>query len=153
MTRGERTTPVDEVSRAIIEQLQEDGRRAYATIGKAVGLSEAAVRQRVQRLVDGGVLHVVAVADPAALGLERQAMVAVSVSGPHEPAAEAIAALPEVASVVVTTGRHDLLVEVLAEDDAHLLDVVSRGIRRAPGVTSTETSVHLQQVKRPHASR
>ena len=46
---------LDDVSKQIIEQLQQDGRRSYAAIGKAVGLSEAAVRQRVQRLVDVGV--------------------------------------------------------------------------------------------------
>ena len=57
-------TVLDDVSKAIIEQLQEDGRRPYASIGKAVGLSEAAVRQRVQRLLDAGVMQIVAVTDP-----------------------------------------------------------------------------------------
>ena len=61
--------PLDDVSKAIIEQLQEDGRRPYAAIGKAVGLSEAAVRQRVQRLLDAGVMQIVAVTDPLHGGL------------------------------------------------------------------------------------
>ena len=52
MTPRSRPIALDEVSKAIIEQLQEDGRRSYAEIGKAVGLSEAAVRQRVQKLSD-----------------------------------------------------------------------------------------------------
>ncbi len=67
----------DDVSKQIIEQLQQDGRRSYAAIGKAVGLSEAAVRQRVQRLQDGGVMQIVAVTDPLTLGFRRQAMIAI----------------------------------------------------------------------------
>ena len=75
---------LDEVNKLIIEQLQQDGRRSYAAIGKEVGLSEAAVRQRVQRLVDSGVMQVVAVTDPLELGFARQAMIGVRTSGPIE---------------------------------------------------------------------
>ena len=70
-----RTVQLDAVSKAIIEQLQTDGRRSYAEIGKAVGLSEAAVRQRVQKLTESGVMQVVAVTDPMQLGFYRQAMI------------------------------------------------------------------------------
>ena len=93
MTRKQERTglSLDEVSKAIIEQLQQDGRRSYAAIGKVVGLSEAAVRQRVQRLVDGGVMQVVAVTDPRELGFARQAMVGVRCTGPLEPVADALA--------------------------------------------------------------
>src|SRR4026209_2151271 len=98
--RGEqaagRPTHRDDVSKAIIEQLQQDGRRAYATIGKVVGLSEAAVRQRVQRLIDSGVMQVVAVTDPLQLGFARQAMIGIRVRGPLEAVADQIAALSEV---------------------------------------------------------
>ena len=68
---------VDDISKAIIEQLQEDGRRSYAAIGKAVGLSEAAVRQRVQKLTDSGIVQIVAVTDPLQLGFPRQAMLGI----------------------------------------------------------------------------
>ena len=95
---------LDDVSKAIIEQLQQDGRRSYAAIGKVVGLSEAAVRQRVQRLIEGGVMQIVAVTDPLELGFARQAMVGIRVSGPLEPVADAIAELDEVDYVVVTAG-------------------------------------------------
>ena len=74
---------LDEVSKAIIEQLQEDGRRPYAAIGKAVGLSEAAVRQRVQRLLDAGVMQIVAVTDPLQVGFRRQAMIGDPGRGRH----------------------------------------------------------------------
>ncbi len=106
--------PLDEVSKAIIEQLQQDGRRSYAAIGKQVGLSEAAVRQRVQRPIDGGVMQVVAVTDPLELGFARQAMVAIKVTGPIETVAEEVAKIDEVDYVVVTAGSYDILVEVVA---------------------------------------
>ena len=124
---------LDDVSKAIIEQLQQDGRRSYAAIGKVVGLSEAAVRQRVQRLLDGGVMQVVAVTDPLELGFARQAMVGIRVQGPLEPVADALAALPEVDYVVVTAGSYDLLVEVVCESDEHLLELISQKIRTIDG--------------------
>src|ERR687890_362279 len=79
---------LDDVAKQIIEQLQQDGRRPYATIGKAVGLSEAAVRQRVQRLLDAGVMQIVAVTDPLQLGFPRQAMVGLRASGNLETVAD-----------------------------------------------------------------
>lgn len=138
-----RRTPLDEVSKAIIAQLQQDGRRTYAAIGKEVGLSEAAVRQRVQRLVETGVMQIVAVTDPLELGFARQAMVGVKVTGPVPPIADAIAELAEVDYVVVTAGSYDILVELVAESDAHLLDIVSNGIRSIEGVVGTETFMYL----------
>jgi Lrp/AsnC family transcriptional regulator for asnA, asnC and gidA len=145
------TVPLDDVSKAIIEQLQQDGRRSYAAIGKVVGLSEAAVRQRVQRLIDGGVMQVVAVTDPLELGFARQAMVGVRVNGELEPVAERIAELDEVDYVVVTAGSFDLLVEIVAESDAHLLEIISTGIRKIDGVVGTETFMYLKLVKQTYS--
>ncbi len=142
---------LDEVSKAIIEQLQQDGRRSYAAIGKVVGLSEAAVRQRVQRLIDGGVMQIVAVTDPLELGFARQAMVGVNVSGEIEPVAEALAALDEVDYVVITAGSFDLLVEVVAESDEALLQIVSGQIRAIPGVIRTETFMYLRLQKQTYS--
>jgi Lrp/AsnC family transcriptional regulator, regulator for asnA, asnC and gidA len=136
--------PLDDVSKRIIEQLQEDGRRAYATIGKAVGLSEAAVRQRVQRLVDSGVIQIVAVTDPMQVGFSRQAMIGLRVQGDLTIIADKLAELPEVEYVVITAGSFDLLIEVVCEDDDHLLDLISHQLRTMPGVVSTETFVYLK---------
>jgi Lrp/AsnC family transcriptional regulator for asnA, asnC and gidA len=135
---------LDETSKRIIEQLQEDGRRAYASIGKAVGLSEAAVRQRVQRLLDGGVMQIVAVTDPLQVGFSRQAMIGIKVSGDMVEVADRLAQLPEVDYVVVTAGSFDILVEVVCEDDDHLLELVTQQIRALPAVDSTETFVYLK---------
>jgi Lrp/AsnC family transcriptional regulator, regulator for asnA, asnC and gidA len=153
MTRNHERTPVplDDVSKAIIEQLQQDGRRSYAAIGKVVGLSEAAVRQRVQRLIDGGVMQVVAVTDPLELGFARQAMVGVRVQGPLEKVADALASLDEVDYVVITAGSYDLLVEVVCESDEALLNVLSNKIRTIENVLSTETFMYLQLRKQTYS--
>ncbi len=138
---------LDDVSKAIIEQLQQDGRRPYAAIGKAVGLSEAAVRQRVQRLIDTGVMQIVAVTDPMQVGFNRTAMIGVTVAGDVEKVAELIGVLDEVDYVVMTAGGFDILAEVAVEDDEALLSVVNRKVRAIPGVTRTETFVYLKLLK------
>ncbi|HET7387260.1 MAG TPA: Lrp/AsnC family transcriptional regulator [Nocardioidaceae bacterium] len=142
---------LDDVSKAIIEELQHDGRRSYAAIGKVVGLSEAAVRQRVQRLIEGGVMQVVAVTDPLELGFARQAMIGVRISGELEPVADAIAELPEVDYVVITAGAYDLLVEVVCESDEALLEVLSTKIRTMSSVVSTETFMYLKLRKQTYS--
>ena len=142
---------LDATSAAIIEALQRDGRRSYASIGKAVALSEAAVRQRVQKLIDSGVMQIVAVTDPLQLGFARQAMVGVRVSGPLEPVADAIAELDEVDYVVITAGTYDLLVEVVCESDEHLLELISGQIRAIDGVAATETFMYLQLRKQTYS--
>ncbi len=138
---------LDDVSKAIIEQLQEDGRRPYAAIGKAVGLSEAAVRQRVQRLLESGIMQVVAVTDPLQVGFRRQALIGLRVDGDLERVAEQVAALPEVDYVVITAGSFDLIVEVVCEDDNHLLELLGKRIRALPAVRATETFVYLRLAK------
>ncbi|WP_432510589.1 Lrp/AsnC family transcriptional regulator [Kineococcus sp. SYSU DK001] len=135
---------LDDVSKRIIEVLQEDGRRSYAAIGKAVGLSEAAVRQRVQRLLDGGVMQIVAVTDPLQVGFSRQAMVGIRAEGDTRVVADRLVELPEIDYVVVTAGSFDVLVEVVCEDDDGLLELINDKIRSIPGVVATETFVYLK---------
>lgn len=142
-----RPTALDEVSKGIIEQLQEDGRRSYAEIGKAVGLSEAAVRQRVQKLTEAGVMQVVAVTDPMQLGFYRQAMIGVRVTGDTTRVAEALAAIPAIDYVVLTAGSFDVLAEVVCESDDDLIELLNHRIRAIDGVLSTETFVYLRLQK------
>jgi Lrp/AsnC family transcriptional regulator, regulator for asnA, asnC and gidA len=141
---------LDGTAKQIIEQLQQDGRRSYAAIGKAVGLSEAAVRQRVQRLTDTGVMQIVAVTDPLTLGFRRQAMIGIRCEGDLERVAAHLAVLEEIDYVVVTAGSFDLLAEVVCEDDDHLLDILSR-VRAVPTVTATETFVYLKLRKQTYS--
>lgn len=134
---------IDDVSKSIIEQLQIDGRKSYSAIGNAVGLSEAAVRQRVQRLIESGVMQIVAVTDPLTVGFFRMAMLGMKVDGDLQNVADQLASFPEVDYVVVTAGAFDVMAEVICEDDDHLLELLQR-IRNIPTVRSTESFVYLK---------
>ncbi len=144
------STSLDTTSKAIIEQLQRDGRRSYAEIGKAVGLSEAAVRQRVQKLTDAGVMQIVAVTDPMRLGFSRQAMIGVRVSGDTRVVADRLSEMPEVAYVVLSAGSFDILAELVCEDDEALIELLNQKIRSVEGVATTETFVYLQLKKQKY---
>jgi Lrp/AsnC family transcriptional regulator, regulator for asnA, asnC and gidA len=147
VTRASSSSPdvrLDDLSKAIIEQLQEDGRQSYATIAKHVGLSEAAVRQRVQRLLDQEVMQIVAVTDPLQVGFRRQAMIGIRVDGDLTSVGDALTCMKEVSYVVTTAGSFDLLAEVVCEDDNELLELLTRRIRTLPGVQTTETFVYLK---------
>jgi Lrp/AsnC family transcriptional regulator for asnA, asnC and gidA len=141
---------LDDIGKAIVEQLQEDGRRPYATIARAVGLSEAAIRQRVTKLQEAGVVQIVAVTDPMQLGFRRQAMIGVRADGDLIACADALAEMPEIDYVVITAGSFDLLAEVVCEDDEHLLELVGSRMRRVPGVRSTETFVYMRLRKQSY---
>jgi len=141
---GAKPVQLDDVSKAIIEQLQGDGRRSYSDIGKAVGLSEAAVRQRVQKLTESGVMQIVAVTDPMQLGFYRQAMIGVRVTGDTTRVAEELGSLDAVDYVVLTAGSFDILAEVVCESDEDLIELLNKRIRSIDGVLSTETFVYLK---------
>ena len=141
---------LDDISKAIVEQLQQDGRRSYAKIATAVGLSEAAVRQRVARLTDAGVMQIVAVTNPLQLGFRRQAMLGIKAEGNLDPVVAALSAMPEVDYVVITAGSFDVLAEVVCEDDDHLLALLNNEVRTIPGVRATESFVYLKLSKQTY---
>lgn len=141
---------LDDTSKRIIEQLQENGRRSYAEIAKAVGLSEAAVRQRVQRLTESGAIQIVAVTDPMQLGFHRQAMVGLRVSGDTRAVAAELSKLEAVDYLVLTAGSFDILAEVVCESDADLSELLNTRIRTLPGVLSSETFVYLELRKQSY---
>ena len=142
---------LDEINKQIIEHLQRDGRMSYATLAKTIGLSEAAVRQRVQRLLDNDLMQIVAVTDPLTLGFARQAMVGLRVNGDLRAIADKIAEIPEVDYVVIAAGRYDLLVELVCTDDEHLLDLLNEKVRAIEGVTATDTFMYLKLAKQTYA--
>jgi Lrp/AsnC family transcriptional regulator, regulator for asnA, asnC and gidA len=143
-----RTARVDQVDRRIVAALQRDGRRSFTSIAKELGLSEAAVRQRVARLQATGIMQVVAVADPMTLGYKAMAMVAISVDGSaRKQVAEAVARLPEVSYLVLTAGSFDMLAEVVCEDNDHLLRLLSEDLAGIEGVRDTETFMYLRLLK------
>lgn len=142
-------TPLDDIDRAIIEALQADGRLPYTRLGAAVGLSEAAARQRVQRLIDQGVIQVAAITNPLMLGKRRMAMIGIRTGGPTDEVASRLEQLDEIDYLVVTAGSFDLLAEVVVTDDAQLLRLTNQ-IRSIPGVVSTESFVYLDLVKQTY---
>ncbi|GIU85776.1 MAG: transcriptional regulator [Acidimicrobiia bacterium] len=142
---------LDDADKAIIELLQQDGRMSYTRIASAVGLSEAAVRQRVQRLVDNNVVQIVAVTDPLRLGFRRQAMVGVKTEGDISAVADLLAAIPEVDYLVFVSGSYDLLFEIVCEDDEHLLSILNEKVRTIPGVRTTDTYTYLRLHKQTYA--
>jgi Lrp/AsnC family transcriptional regulator, regulator for asnA, asnC and gidA len=141
---------LDAPNRAIIEALQRDGRQPYGAIAEAVGLSEAAVRRRVQRLRESGIMQIVAVTDPLQLGFTRQAMIGISVEGDVRRVAEKLSALHEVDYVVMCAGRFDILAEIVCEDDERLLHVLNDSVRSIPGVRATETFLYLKLAKQTY---
>jgi Lrp/AsnC family transcriptional regulator for asnA, asnC and gidA len=142
--------PLDQVSKAIIYALQQDGRRSYSAIAEALGLSEGAVRQRVQRMMSAGVMQIVAVTDPTELGFGREAMIGISCSGDSMSVAERLTLIDAIDYVVLTAGRFDIVIEVVCEDDSHLLDILNTQIRSLPGVYLAETLVYLKTLKQQY---
>jgi Lrp/AsnC family transcriptional regulator for asnA, asnC and gidA len=142
--------PLDHISKAIIAALQQDGRRSYSAIAESLGLSEGAVRQRVQKLMSTGVMQIVAVTDPKELGFGREAMIGICCSGDSMRVAEKLTLIDAVDYVVLTAGRFDIVVEVVCEDDTNLLDILNTQIRSLPGVYLAETLVYLKTLKQQY---
>ena len=148
---GQVASPLlDAPNRAIIEALQRDGRQPYGAIAEEVGLSEAAVRRRVQRLRESGIMQIVAVTDPLQLGFTRQAMIGINVEGDVRTVAEKLSAMHEVDYVVMCAGSFDLLAEIVCEDDEALLQVLNDSVRSIPGVRGTETFLYLKLAKQTY---
>jgi Lrp/AsnC family transcriptional regulator for asnA, asnC and gidA len=142
---------LDDVNKAIVEELQHDGRRTSGSIAEAVGLSEAAVRQRVQKMRDAGIMQIVAVTDPLQVGFRSQAMVGIRADGDTRVVAELLAAVPDIDYVVLCTGSFDILVELVTEDEDTLLELLNGVIRTIPGVRDTETFMYLKLTKQTYS--
>ena len=138
---------LDETDAAIIALLQEDGRRPYGEIGESVGLSEAATRQRVNRLRESGLMRIVAVTDPVALGRGVVATIGLRVSGDTRQAAARLAQIAEIEYVVVTVGSFDVICELVCTTEEELLGVLNDDIRSIPEVREIQTFMHLRTEK------
>ena len=143
MTKATAVVTLDEIDRRLIDALQRDGRASYADLAGLVGLSPAATRLRVQRLLDGGVVTVVGVTDPLALGYPVMAALGVRVERNVREVADRIADIDGVIYVVFTSGSFDLLVEVVCEDSSRLLSVLDDEVRAIEGVRSVESFTYF----------
>lgn len=142
---------LDEIDKAVVRALQVDGRMSYAKLGPKVGLSQAAVRQRVQRLIDSGIMQVVAVTDPLSVGFTVQAMIGIRADGDLRALASSLGDLPEIDYVIIASGGFDLLVEVICEDADQLMVLTNDVIRATPGVRSAEVFTYLDLVKQTYS--
>lgn len=142
---------LDAANKAIVEQLQKDGRQTYGSIGEAVGLSEAAVRQRVQKMRDAGIMQIVAVTDPLQVGFRSQAMVGIRTDGDARVVADRLAAVDNIDYVVLCAGSFDILVELVCEDENSILQLLNEVIRQTPGVRDTEMFMYLKLAKQTYA--
>jgi Lrp/AsnC family transcriptional regulator, regulator for asnA, asnC and gidA len=136
---------LDPTDREIIRALQHNGRTSNTEIGRALGLTETTIRKRIARLVDDGLVHIVAVPTPAAVGVTLSAIIGISVNlGDLDAVSQAVSELAEVRYVGVSTGRYDIILEAFFNDSGHLLAFVSQQLGGLPGVSGVETSIILR---------
>ncbi len=141
---------LDETDKAIIRELQVDGRLAYAKLAPLVGLSEAATRQRVNKLIERGVMQIVAVTDPTMLGFRHQAMVGINVDTHVRDVADVLAKIEAVDYLVITAGRYDIIVEVFSTDPDEFLTIINSQIRPVEGIKNLEILTYLDLVKQTY---
>jgi Lrp/AsnC family transcriptional regulator for asnA, asnC and gidA len=134
---------LDRIDQRLIEALQKNGREPFRRIAAEVGVSEATIRARYQRLCEDNILQVTGVTNPLGLGFDAIAMVGIRTGGAPEPVADTIAQWEEADYVVITAGQFDILVELVCEDRRQLLDVTNR-MRELEGVVSTESFLYLE---------
>jgi Lrp/AsnC family transcriptional regulator for asnA, asnC and gidA len=139
---------VDAVDRDIIRLLQKDGRSSNTEIGRALGLTETTIRKRIGRLVGEGLVNIVAVPTPLAVGMTTSAIIGISAQlVALHAVSEQLVAFPEVRYVGFSTGRYDLIVEAFFDDHEHLLEFIASKLGAMPGVTGVETSLILKVAK------
>lgn len=136
---------LDELDRAIISQLQEDGRRPFRAIARSLGVGEGTVRFRATRLLEGGVLRILAFADPFALGYAVQAAVLVRVApAAHARVAETLTEWPEVMYLSSCAGSADLYMHIICRDHDDLWRLLAERLGSVEGVVGTETFMELR---------
>ncbi|BBZ25820.1 AsnC family transcriptional regulator [Mycolicibacterium madagascariense] len=144
---------LDDLDRAIMRELEEDGRRAFREISRSVGASEATIRARVKRLQDLKILRIVAFADPEQLGGSQLALVFLTVElARHEEIVGQLADLPEVSYVSTLLGRADVCVEVSTKDNADLWTFLRDKVGTIEGITHVETMSILKVHKLRYTS-
>ena len=140
---------LDAIDQRIIEFLQENGRESFARIAEAIGIPSSTVRDRTKRMIESGVLQIVALVTPPEGGKEVVASVGVKLNGgTYQRAADEILKMEEVSRLVICSGSFDLFVELSCQDNAHLLEAISQ-LKNMPQVQYTESFVYLSVAKEP----
>jgi Lrp/AsnC family transcriptional regulator for asnA, asnC and gidA len=131
---------LDSTDLAIVRLLQDQGRTTNAHIARVLGVSEPTVRKRIDRLVQDEIIKVVAVLNPGKTGYRADVLIGISVEpGNLVAVGEALSRREEVVYLGYTTGRHDILVEMLFRDDEALFDFLAQQLPAIGSIVSTET--------------
>ncbi|WP_159500521.1 Lrp/AsnC family transcriptional regulator [Microbacterium sp. 18062] len=146
MARG--TSSLDD---ELIGLLRKDGRASVSAVSRRLGVPRPLVRERLHRLVEDGHLAVTAIADPVVLGLETLCHLAVHVSSAPQGVARALAALPEASLVTITSGPHDVVVEIRSHNQRETFEIIAR-VREVPGITRVTTLLYVDVHKSPYSS-
>jgi DNA-binding Lrp family transcriptional regulator len=150
VVRGYDPVPLDELDWALMQELQRDGRAPYARLAAVVGLSQAATRARVVRLVESGSLHISGLVDSSALGVREAAGIGLRAAGDALAVAAEVSELPGLNFVVAGFGRFDVICGADAPSRAELLHVIEK-VRALPNVREAESWYHLEVVKESYA--
>lgn len=136
---------MDDIDRQIITALQVDGRRAFNQIAEDLGIPASSVRYRTHRLEELGILQVVGIANPLAIGFDRLAMICIRTApGKARAVCSALALLPETSYVILTSGQYDVMAEVICRDIEHFTNVVNDQMDAIDGIVSTESFFVLE---------
>lgn len=139
---------IDDTDRRIIELLQEDARQSNASIARVIGVSEATIRRRIKLMVDDGSLNIRAVPNPSSFGLNTSAIIGIDVQPDAlEAVASGLTMSEEVIFVGVSTGRYDLIINVLVGTLEELRGFLEEVLTKLHGVRKTETLVLLDVKK------
>ena len=139
---------LDDTDVGIIQQLQYDGRLPFTRIAAKLSISEGAVRRRVKRLTDSGVLQIVAVVEPQHLGLSAAGTIGITVqAGQVDAVAQRLAQFPEISYLFMVAGEFDLFAEVFCSDREHFVSFLNQTLQQVPGVERTRTFMILKMYK------
>ena len=139
---------LDDIDRQIIDELQKDGRAAFSQIAARLNVSPGMIRQRYNRLVEQGILRVVAITNPLRMGFKTMAMIGIHADGSKLlEVAGKVANLDEVIYMIIASGRFDIFAEVVCRDHEHLLRFITEKLSTIDGVRESESFMHLKIVK------
>jgi Lrp/AsnC family transcriptional regulator for asnA, asnC and gidA len=139
---------MDKVDRAIISYLQYDGRMPFTDIAAGLDISEGAIRRRVKRMTESGILQIVGIVEPQLLGKEAAGVIGVTVqAGQVDAVAHEIAQFPEVTYLFMASGGFDLFVEAFCRDMDHFVSFLNQKLQQVPGVQRTESFMILKMYK------
>ena len=144
----EKAVSLDEIDQRILDAMRKDGRAAFAQIAAKLKVSPGMIRQRYNRLVETGLLKVVAISNPLQRGFKTMALIGIRTDGNNMlDVADAISKLKEVVYLVVVSGRFDIMAEVICRDHEDLLNFITEKLYAIDGVRESETFMHLKIVK------